>query len=116
MKMQLDRAIASKGQREKFQMSTVVHLPTHASDNLPITIQIQTFSHKQRRFDRCFKFEESWLLWADCEAVVQEAWNMAGSKESGLAAIKGKINACGVDLKAWGATKIEPEVEAIKQL
>ena len=41
---------------------------------------------------------------------------MAGSKESGLAAIKGKINACGVDLKAWGATKIEPEVEAIKQL
>jgi len=30
---------------------------------------------------------------------------MAGSRESKLAAIKEKINACGVDLKAWRATK-----------
>ena len=48
--------------------------------------------------------------------VVQEALNMVGSRESGLAAIKEKISACGVDLKAWGATKTEPELEAIKQL
>ena len=41
---------------------------------------------------------------------------MAGSRESGLAVIKEKISAYGVDLKAWGATKTEPEVEAIKQL
>ena len=73
MKMQLDRAIASKGWREKFQMSTVVHLPPHALDHIPITVQIQTFSHKYQRFDRCFKFEENWLLWADYETVVQEA-------------------------------------------
>ena len=41
---------------------------------------------------------------------------MARCGESSLAAIKEKISACGVDLKAWGATKAEPEVEAIKQL
>ena len=41
---------------------------------------------------------------------------MAGCGESSLVAIKEKISACGVDLKAWGATKAEPEVEAIKQL
>ena len=46
--------------------------------------------------------------------VVQEALNMVGSRESGLAAIKEKIIACGVDLKAWGATKTEPELEAVK--
>ena len=41
---------------------------------------------------------------------------MAGSRESGLVAIKEKISVFGVDLKAWGATKTKPEVEAIKQL
>ena len=41
---------------------------------------------------------------------------MVECRETGLAAIKKKISACGVDLKAWGATKVEPEVEAIKQL
>ena len=95
-------------------MSTIVHLPPHASDHLPIIVQVQTFSHKQQRFYRCFKFEENWLLWDDCEVVVQEALNMVGSREFGLVAIKEKINACGVDLKAWGATKTEPELEAVK--
>ena len=97
-------------------MSTIVHLPPHASDHLPIIVQVQTFSRKQRRFFRCFKFEENWLLWDDCEVVVQGALNMVGSRESGLVAIKEKISACGVDLKAWGATKTELELEAIKQL
>ena len=115
-KMRLDRAVASKGWREKFHMSIVVHLPPYASDHLPIIVQVQTFSHKQRRFNWCFKFEENWLLWDDCEEVIQGAWNMAECRETGLAAIKKKISACGVDLKAWGATKAEPKVEAIKQL
>ena len=34
---------------------------------------------------------------------------MAGSRESGLAAIKEKISAFGADLKACGATKINPK-------
>ena len=41
---------------------------------------------------------------------------MASCRETGLAVVKEKINACGEDLKAWGATKTEPEVEEIKQL
>ena len=97
-------------------MSTVLPLPPHASDHLPITIQVQTFSHKQRRFDRYFKFEENWLLWDDCEEVIRGSWSMAGCGESDLAAIKAKISACRVDLKAQGATKAEHEVKAIKQL
>ena len=66
--------------------------------------------------DRWFKFEENWLLWDDYEAVIQEAWSMAGSRETGLASVKEKISACGADLKAWGAVKTELDVEAIKQL
>ena len=41
---------------------------------------------------------------------------MAGSRESGQAAIKEKISAFGADLEAWGATKTKPKVEAIKLL
>ena len=85
-----------------------MHLPPHASDHLPIIVQVQTFSHKQQRFYRCFKFEENWLLWDDCEVVVQEALNMVGSRESGLTAIKEKIIACGVDLKAWEQQRLNP--------
>ena len=66
--------------------------------------------------DRWFKFEENWLLWDDCEAVIQEAWNMASCRETGLASVKEKKSVCRVDLKAWGARKTKPEVEAIKQL
>lgn len=97
-------------------MSTVVHLPPHALDHLPNTVKVQKFSRQQKRFDRCFKFKENWLLWDDCEEVIQGAWNMAGCWETIIAAIKETISACGVDLQAWGAYKAEPEVEAIKQL
>ena len=45
-KMRLDSAIATKEWIEKFQMSTVMHLPSHSLDHLPITIQVQRFSHK----------------------------------------------------------------------
>ena len=37
-KMQLDRATTTKEWIEKFQMSTVMHLASHSSDHLPITI------------------------------------------------------------------------------
>lgn len=97
-------------------MSTVLHLPPHASDHLPNTVQVQKFSRQQKRFDRCFKFKENWLLWDDCEEVIQGAWNMAGCWETIIAAIKETISACGVDLQIWRAYKAEPEVEAIKQL
>ena len=61
-------------------------------------------------------FEENWLLWDDYEAIIQESWSTAGYREAVLAAVKEKINACREDLKAWGVTKTESEVEEIKQL
>ena len=69
-KLRLDRAMATKGWIEKFQVSIVVHLLPHASYHLPIAIQVQKFRQKHRRADRGFKFEECWLLWDDCETRV----------------------------------------------
>ncbi|KAL4610617.1 hypothetical protein ACB092_08G063900 [Castanea dentata] len=103
-KVQLDRAVATKEWIEKFQTSTVTHLSPHASDHLPIIIQIQSFHQKRRKRDSWFKFEESWLLWDDCETVVQDAWN------------KQKIGVYGAELKVWSIAKIEPDVVSIKQL
>ena len=105
-----------KGWIEKFQFSNVVHLLPHASDHLLIAIQVQKFRQKHRRADRGFKFEESWLLWDDCETRVQQVWSLVGSGDSGLADVHAKIRACGDELKAQGDTRTRPEKEEIKSL
>lgn len=65
---------------------------------------------------RAFKFEESWLLWEDCERVVSKAWNNVGGAHTGLNKAKDKINKCREELAAWGSTKVHLEAEIIKEL
>ena len=77
-----------------------MHLSTHASDHLPILLDVQSFSQPRQQHGRSFKFVESWLLRIDCEEVVQEAWGKAGEERVGLAAIQEKIKVCGVELMA----------------
>ena len=72
-KIKLDKAMANKDWIGKFQMSKVIHVSAHASDHLPILLQVQSFVPQIRK--RGFKFEESWLLMEDCEATVKEAWD-----------------------------------------
>ena len=42
-KIRLDRGVANKEWMEKFQMSKLIHLPTHASNHLPIMLHVQTY-------------------------------------------------------------------------
>ena len=53
-------------------------------------------------------------MWEECEAVVENAWTMHGIEGFGLAQVKQKIDACGMELKTWGARKTNPNKEAIK--
>ena len=71
-----------------------------------------------RNLKKGFKFEEAWLLWEDCGAVVKDAWEMVvgGGGESGVASIKEKIKFCGDELQAWGSSKSEPNKAAMKIL
>ena len=69
-KIILDRGVANEEWRVKFQMSTITHLSTHASDHLPIMLQVQSFQQQRQQRGRSFKFEEAWLLSNECEEVV----------------------------------------------
>ena len=87
-------------------------MSSHASDHLPIVLQVQSSRQQRHKREKGFKFEESWLLWNDCESVVQEAW---GSTHR-LASIKEKIKTCGAELMAWGSAKTDPDVATIEEL
>ena len=114
-KIRLDRGVAYKEWIDRFQLSRVVHLSSHASDHLPLLLHIQSFSQPRQHRGRSFKFKESWLLRAECADVIQEAWGNAGVDRDGLAAIQKEIKACGVDLMAWGSSITDPDMVAIKE-
>ena len=78
-KQRLNHAVATKDWVDKFQMSKPIHLSSHASDHLPILLQTQSYRHQRVRGNKGFKFEETWLLWEECEAVVEGAWNLGGA-------------------------------------
>jgi len=102
--------------RAKFLASSLTHLFTHASDHALIILHIKKAKKICPRFSRCFKFEEVWFLWEDCEQVIHDAWNKEARANSGLTRIKERIAMCGVDLHAWGSTRTHPNVEKIKRL
>lgn len=115
-KQRLDRVVGNEAWRAKFHLSKVIHLSTYASDHLPIVLHVKCDRKWQRR-GRCgFKFEKAWLLWDDCEAVIEEAWCRGGIMPNALETARQKIEACGADLLAWGSSKPHPANEEIKQI
>ena len=111
-----DRSVANKEWTDRFQLSRIVHLSTHASDHLPLLLHVQSFSQPRQQRERSFKFEESWLLQSECADVIQEAWEKAREDKVGLVAIQEKIKACGADLMAWGSPITNPNTIAIKEI
>ncbi|KAL0008906.1 hypothetical protein SO802_010408 [Lithocarpus litseifolius] len=115
-KQRLDRATANRVWMEKFPASSVSHLFSHASDHLPILLKTMKDRRVRGRGAIGFKFEENWLLWADCEESVIEAWAKGGGDSSGLRGVRDHIKTCGVELYAWSTSKTKPETEEIKRL
>ena len=99
-KERLDRAVANSSWKEKFQVGSVTHLFSHASDHRPLLLQVEPNSRRQGRSTRGFRFEEAWLLKANCEEVINEAWSSAGTVELGLRHMQEKISRCGAILQA----------------
>ena len=50
-KLRFDRVVATKGWIDNFPVNNVVHLFPHASNHIPIIIQVQKFRKKNRRAD-----------------------------------------------------------------
>ena len=112
----LDRVVANTGWREKFHASSVLHLFSHAFDHRPLLLLAKSDLRHRGKSTRSFRFEEAWLMRADCEEVITEAWGSVDSLDSGLRCIKKKISRCGSILQAWGASDTNPDVAEIKRV
>ncbi|XP_065629326.1 uncharacterized protein LOC136067422 [Quercus suber] len=115
-RVRLDRVVATKEWREKFQLSSITHLSSHASNHLPIIPQTKSFSLNRFMKDRKFKFKEFWFILDDCEAMIRVAWDRIGHGFASLSSIKEKIETCGVDLFALGSGRSNLDNEEIKQM
>ena len=96
--------------------SVVTHLVLHASDHAPLLLQIRTPRSICAKEPRSFKFEESWPLWDECEAMVHEAWTKPVGVSSGLNIIEERIASYGTDLHVWGSSRTQPDTKRIKAL
>ncbi|XP_023882264.2 uncharacterized protein LOC111994610 [Quercus suber] len=112
----LDRAMANTRWKEKFHASSVTHPFSYAFDHRPLLLHAKFDLRHCGKCTRSFRFEEAWLIRANCEEVITEAWGSVGNLDSGLRCIKDKINRCGSVLQAWGANDTNPNVPEIKRV
>ncbi|XP_041026997.1 uncharacterized protein LOC121267211 [Juglans microcarpa x Juglans regia] len=73
-KERLDKFVANKEWRERFQLVKVEGLVARSSDHKPLlmTAGIEKYGKRRRKF--WFKFEASWLKEEDCEMMVKKVW------------------------------------------
>ena len=73
-KVRLDRAMATREWRDRFPLSKLFHLSPHASDHLLVLLQTKCYAKHGANRGGGFKFEEAWLMWEECGAVIENAW------------------------------------------
>ena len=69
----LDRAVVNREWKEKFSASTLIHGFSHAFDHASFFLYIRIHCDFRGGGPRGFKFEESWLMWDECEEVVMDS-------------------------------------------
>ena len=69
----LDRAVVNCDWKEKFSASTLIHGFSHAFDHASFFLYIRIHCDFRGGGPRGFKFEESWLMWDECEEVVMDS-------------------------------------------
>lgn len=94
----LDRTVANSEWKNQFPATTIAHLVSHASDHLPLLLQTKSDKEFRGKGTRGFKFEESWLLWEDCEKTIEENWISRSGLDLALTEIQEKIKECGAGL------------------
>ena len=116
LKFRVDKVVATKEWRDKFQLSSITHISQYALDHLPIVLQTEHLKPRRSQGQKGFKFEESWLLWEECEQVVREAWAAGENDGHGLDLIQQKIKMCSEELRAQGLPKTNLNTQEMKQL
>jgi len=110
----LGHAVVNREWKEKFSASTLIHGFNHVLDHVSILLQTKTDRDFKGRGPCGFRFEESWLLWEECEGVVMESWSNSGGGVVDLRDTTDKIRSYGTELLAWGSSKTTLETKEIK--
>ena len=114
--LRLDKATTTMDWRARFPLSSVTHLPLHASHHLPILLQVQGCKKLRQKGQKGFKFEEAWLLSDECEGVIKIAWEKGSIDAVDLGLAKQKIATCAMGLQDWGSSNTQPNSKEIKKL
>ncbi|XP_024171787.1 uncharacterized protein LOC112177760 [Rosa chinensis] len=74
--LRLDRAVCTPSWCDLFGYAKVVHLPPSDSDHIPILLRASTIPLPTRPKHHRFKFEAFWLQHAECNPLVEQAWQI----------------------------------------
>ena len=95
----MDRGFANDSWFRLFHSPIVRVLNTSSSDHLPIFLNIYGGSTGAR--GKRFRFENSWLLYSDCQRIVHRSW-----EEHQSLPLVDKLLFCGKYLSSWGSNLI----------
>lgn len=92
----LDRVLATKAWRRRFDHYRVINLGHFSSNHCPILLCPSMVPITQIR--KRFRFENSWLSEEDCRLVILKSWSARENTQ-----IIDKIKGCGEALGTWGS-------------
>ncbi|XP_050254799.1 uncharacterized protein LOC126700626 [Quercus robur] len=98
--IRLDRALATIAWKSLFQNTIIQHVPTFASDQSMLIVNLPSIWHRQPKSQPPFCFEAMWLRDLRCAEVTQEAWMEGLYKPKGTP-ITNYLDNCRARLTSW---------------
>ncbi|KAL6137675.1 hypothetical protein ACLB2K_062964 [Fragaria x ananassa] len=101
IKIRLDRGIVNTKWLERWLDTSVFHFPKLGSDHCLLIFDTEP---PLDRGPKSFKFEPSWVDYAECKEVISKAWDLP-CDGTGAVQWVGKIDRCARDLSSWSKLK-----------
>jgi len=87
--------------KELFPQAWVSHLQASYSNHVPILLTTHPLSQQNRVKKIPRRFEEKWVTYDDCEAVIQQVWTNTVTTGSPMYCLFEKIKQCRSALVGW---------------
>ncbi|KAL6194550.1 hypothetical protein ACLB2K_035632 [Fragaria x ananassa] len=109
IKIRLERGIVNTKWLERWPDTSVFHFPKLGSDHCPLIFDTEP---RLDRGPKSFKFEPSWVDYAECKEVISKAWDLP-CDGTGAVQWVGKIDRCARDLSSWSKLKFSNNKKTI---